>query len=381
MAKTDLKSAFHLIPVHPDDWSLLGICWQSQYYVDMYLPFWLRSAPFLFNQLSNALKWIIKHNYCIQHVIHILDDFFIVEESKLACLTSFSTLLHIFMSLRAPVVSSKTIGPSQEIEFMGIVLDSVRMEARLPQDKLSRIHDLLNSFKSRRSVRLVELQSLIGTLQFACKVVVPGRNFLQRAINLTRGVLSCFHHIRLNKEFFKDLDMWKVFLANWNGRSFFLESSPTPTADLELYTDAAGSIGFGDYLQGKWFQGYLSPHMRLNREQGISIEWQELLPIIIACSIWHPFLARKRLRFWCDNESVVSIINSGHSKVPRIMELVRKLVLLSMQHNFLVRARHVPGVSNEVADALSRFQMRCFRALAPDADQSPCIIPPSLMTL
>ena len=56
------------------------------------------------------------------------------------------------MSLKAPVVSSKTIGPFQEIEFMGIVLDSVRMEARLPQDKLSRIHDLLNSFKSRRSV-------------------------------------------------------------------------------------------------------------------------------------------------------------------------------------------------------------------------------------
>ena len=97
--------------------------------------------------------------------------------------------------------------------------------------------------------------------------------------------------------------------------------------------------------------------MRLNREQGISIEWQELFPIVVACSIWHLFLAGKRLQFWCDNQSVVSIINSGHSKVPRIMELVRKLVLLSRQHNFLVRARHVPGVSNEVADALSRFQM------------------------
>ena len=103
----------------------------------MYLPFGLRSAPFLFNQLSDALEWIVKHNYHIQHVIHILDDFFIAKESKLACLTSFSTLLCIFMSLKAPVVSSKTIGPSQEIEFMGIMLDSVRMDVRLPQDKLS----------------------------------------------------------------------------------------------------------------------------------------------------------------------------------------------------------------------------------------------------
>ena len=109
----------------------------------------------------------------------------------------------------------------------------------------------MNSFKIRRSVRLVELQSLIGTLQFACKVVVPGRTFLQQAINLTRGVPSRFHHIRLNKEFFKDLEMWKVFLLNWNGRSFFLESSHTPAQNLELYTDAAGSIGFGGFFQGR----------------------------------------------------------------------------------------------------------------------------------
>ena len=148
--------------------------------------------PFLFNQLSDSLEWILKNNYGIQHVIHILDNFFIAELSKLACLTNFSTLLRVFMSLKAPVVASKTIGPSQDFEFMGIVLDSVRMEARLPQDKLSRISVLFNSFKHRRSVRLVDLQSLIGTLQFACKVVVPGRTFLQRAINLTRGVSSRF---------------------------------------------------------------------------------------------------------------------------------------------------------------------------------------------
>ena len=35
LAMTDLKSAFRLIPIHPDDWNLLGIYWQSQYYVDI----------------------------------------------------------------------------------------------------------------------------------------------------------------------------------------------------------------------------------------------------------------------------------------------------------------------------------------------------------
>ena len=152
------------------------------------------------------------------------------------------------MSLQVPTVASKTLGPSQVLEFMGIVLDSNRMEARLPDDKLTRIRQLLDSFANRRSSRLVEFQSLIGTLQFACKVVVPGRTFLKRMINLTRGAFSRFHHIRLNKEFFRDITMWKAFLAKWNERSFFLDSFVTSTPDLELYTDAASTIWFGGIL-------------------------------------------------------------------------------------------------------------------------------------
>jgi len=245
MAKTDLESAFPLKPIHPNDRDLLAILWKSQYYVDMYLPFGLRSAPCILNQLSDGPEWILKHNYGILwYVIHILDDFSIGERSRLACLTSFSTLLWVFTLLRAVVVS-KAIGPSQGIELMGIVLDSIYMEACLLQDKRSSAYDLLTSFKKRRSMRLVELQSLIGTLQFACKVVVPGRTLLQGTINLAKGVPSRFHHIRLNEEFFRDLDMWKVFLSKWNGRSLFLESTTTPTPDLELCADIAGSVGFG----------------------------------------------------------------------------------------------------------------------------------------
>jgi len=71
------------------------------------------------------------------------------------------------------------------------------MEAHLPDDKLTRINDMRDSFQFCQSARLVELQSLIGTLQFACKVVVPGRTFLQRIINLTRAMPSRFHHVQI----------------------------------------------------------------------------------------------------------------------------------------------------------------------------------------
>ena len=72
---------------------------------------------------------------------------------------------------------------------------------------------MLNSFTQRRSARLFELQSRIGTHQFARKAVVPGRTFLQRITYLTKVVPSRFHHIRCNREFFKDLKIWKNFLS------------------------------------------------------------------------------------------------------------------------------------------------------------------------
>ena len=193
MGKTDIESAFRLIPVHPDDWELLGMCWNGQYYFDKALPFGLRFAPYIFNQLWDAIEWILLNECSISFVCHILDDFLIVEPPchtpppDSLCRASLSSMILTFQKLNIPISTPKTEGPSQIIQFMGIILDSGKMEARLPEDKVERIKSALSTFQSQRSTTLQELQSLIGTLNFACKVIPPGRPFLQRIIHLTRG--------------------------------------------------------------------------------------------------------------------------------------------------------------------------------------------------
>ena len=98
-----------------------------------------------------------------------------------------------------PLAPEKTVGPSSVLHFAGIILDSEHMEARLPDDKQTRCRRALTDFLARRSVCLKELQSLIGLLNFMCLVVVPGRAFLRRLINLTKGVRMPYHHMRLSK--------------------------------------------------------------------------------------------------------------------------------------------------------------------------------------
>lgn len=56
MAKMDIESAFRIVPVHPDDRPLLDMKWDDQLYIDLTLPFDLRSAPKIFNSITDALE-------------------------------------------------------------------------------------------------------------------------------------------------------------------------------------------------------------------------------------------------------------------------------------------------------------------------------------
>ena len=386
LAKTDIESAFRLIPLRPSDYELFGMYWEGSYYYDKVLPFGLRSAPFLFNLLSDAIEWILLNQCQVSFVCHILDDFLIIEPAlsspplNLLCQQSLNSMLLTFRNLGIPIAANKTEGPSTTLEFMGIILDTVRMEARLPADKVERIQASLALFQTKRTCTLKELQSLIGTLNFACKVIPPGRPFLQRMIELTRKVAKPHHHIKLSQGFFKDLTMWQQFIHTWNGAGFFLPTSWLDSDSLELHTDASGTLGYGGILGQKWFQGRWETHHLLNAP-GISIAWQELFALVVACHLWGDEFANKRIVFYCDNQSVVNIVNSKRSHIPRVMDLVRHFTLLTLRHNFYPRAEHIEGKKNDIADSLSRFQMERFRRLAPHADPAPCPVPPTMLVI
>ena len=74
MGKMDIKSAYCIVPVHPDDQLLLGVKWQGGVYVDTRLLFGLRSAPLIFTAIADALEWIVKQQG-VGILLHYLDDF------------------------------------------------------------------------------------------------------------------------------------------------------------------------------------------------------------------------------------------------------------------------------------------------------------------
>ena len=103
-----MDSAFRLIPLRPCDYELFGMQWEGKFYYDKFLPFGLRSAPFLFNQLSEAVKWLLLGHCGISFVYHILDDFLVIEPPSpiaphnLTCQQSLSSMLLTFKNLGIP---------------------------------------------------------------------------------------------------------------------------------------------------------------------------------------------------------------------------------------------------------------------------------------
>ena len=140
LSKTDLKDAFRLIPVHPSQWSLLGICCKTRFYVDTCLPFGLRSAPYLFNRLSEAIHWILVNKYGVRHLLHYLDDFITAEPpDSLTCSYNLDSMLLLCKCINAPIKSSKIVGPSTSITFLGIHLDTIAMEASITPENARKL--------------------------------------------------------------------------------------------------------------------------------------------------------------------------------------------------------------------------------------------------
>ena len=174
----------------------------------------------LSKNLSTGMEWVARNKLNIPHIIHILDDFLIAAESPGKCRAKRQHFLTFCEDVGVPMAPDKTEGPSQVLTFAGIELDCCKNEARLPMEKVEKCLSAIRNLLSRRKVTLKELQSLIGLLNFACSVIVPGRVFLRKLINLTMGVTHSHHFLRLTNETKKDLRIWDTFLDSFNGKFF-----------------------------------------------------------------------------------------------------------------------------------------------------------------
>ena len=116
LVKADIKEAYRMLSIHPEDQALLGVCWEGIIYTDRALPFGLRSAPKIFSAIANALQWVVV-NKGVRNLLHYLDDFIFVSESLEEASTNKQILVDTFNYLGVPLELSKLEGPATCLTF------------------------------------------------------------------------------------------------------------------------------------------------------------------------------------------------------------------------------------------------------------------------
>ncbi|KAJ1089976.1 hypothetical protein NDU88_003116 [Pleurodeles waltl] len=97
---------------------------------------------------------------------------------------------------------------------------------------------------------------------------------------------------------------------------------------------------------------------------GRSIAFLELFLLIVAVCLWGQELRHSRVLFHVDSLTVVQAVNRQSARDAHVLQLRRVFVLQCLRNDIFFRARHVPGVNNDIADALSRSQREQFHGLA-----------------
>ena len=373
LVKADIKEAYRMVPVHPQDQCLLGVQWGGNTYVDTVLPFGLRSAPKNFSAVADALQWILVQKGLT--ILHYLDDFILVSDSFKKADAQKQLLIDTFKTLGVPLETSKLEGPATCLTFLGIEFDTVNLQIRLPPQKLSNLKSELTQAVSRKCITKRNLQSLTGLLQHATKVIRPGRAFLHRLYALQSIGSSPYHRIRLNVAARGDILWWHVFASEWNGLSL-LWNSGRHTPDVLVVSDASGSWGCGAFSLPNWFHLQWSPSTQI-----FSIAVKELFPVVVAAAIFGSQWSGKLVRFKVDNMAVVQVLQATYSREPHLMHLIRMLVFFAAHFNFWFTASHIAGSDNMLADFLSRNNAQSFLSQVPQASRYPSTIPPPLIKL
>ena len=336
-----------MVPVHPNDQSLLGILWDGRIYIDKMLPFGLRSAPIIFSVVADALQWILIQKHILK-LLHYLDDYSssqvtITGRGAEQLLVSTCSVLGVLLE------PSKLVGPATCLTFLGIEIDTIALQICLPEDKLINLRREFLQVVSKRVISKKALQSITGLLQFATRVVRPGRPFLRRLYALQEVGSHPMHHIRLNNAARADILWWHLFMKKWNGISMLWDTQRY-SSDITVYSDASGSWGCGALWQQKCFNLPWSVQL-----QTCSTAVKELVPVVVAAALYGSQWRGKIVTFRVYNIAVVEVLNSTSCRDSHLMHLVHLLVFLASYHNFWFTASHIQGKQNTLADAYELF--------------------------
>ena len=207
--KRDLKCAYRQILVDLSDVPLLGYCFEGRYYFEKYLSMGLRSAAYICQRVTNAIRFMCQMLHIA--ILNYLDDFAGAEKPELA-LKSFQGLGNRLVSCGIEESKEKACPPSTKMVFIGVLFNTDDLTLSVTAERVQEILELVSMWFQKKSATLQELQSLVGKLNFISSCVHASRVFICTILNWLRLIHGKRSAQPIPTFVKKDLMWWKLFL-------------------------------------------------------------------------------------------------------------------------------------------------------------------------
>ena len=181
--KVDLKRAYRNLRTDPRDFTVLGLQWRDKRYIDISVPFGLKSG-------ASACQMVTQ---CVTHLMATqghwtcayLDDIVGVSLPNTAN-NAFTSLINLIQTLGLPVNQEKVVAPAEEIICLGICINARSGILTIPEEKIIQVKRLCTQWLSRTYATRKSLQKLLGHLIYLHKCVPPSRLFVNRILQVLR---------------------------------------------------------------------------------------------------------------------------------------------------------------------------------------------------
>ena len=135
MVTIDLKDAYLSVPVAQEHRQFLRFAWGDNLFEFQCLPFGLSSAPRVFTKLLRPVMAILRQKGI--RCIVFLDDLLIMAQSREELEKQLPEILLLLQLLGFRINWDKSrLSPTQQIEYLGLLIDSLSLTLSLPEEKV-----------------------------------------------------------------------------------------------------------------------------------------------------------------------------------------------------------------------------------------------------
>ena len=341
--KIDLERAFRNLHMDPLDYPVLRLRWGSENYVDLSVPFGMKSGAAACQMTTD----IITHALRSQNIwiINYLDDYLGVAPPDLAH-SHFMSVKNILADLGLPINSKKLEPPNHMVTCLGIQINAKDGVISIPNDKLENIKNLCRYWSNQVQATRNQLQKLTGKLLYIHRCVKPSHIFLNRILQVLRNT-PMKGYTPLPLSFFKDLSWFNAFLDIFNG-SVEIHTKNSPK--FQVFVDASLQQ-VGAYADQEVYVCDVLQSIK----NITSIVHLEAANIVLAIRVWCHKWKNADVTVYCDNMAVVNAFQNNRIRDPWLMACTRTLWYYTAAYNIDIHVKHIYGIHNVYADTLSRW--------------------------